>query len=431
MNCENTSKFKQTEIGPIPEGWEVKTVAEIAEIILGGTPKTSIEEFWNGDIKWASAKDISNCKLRYIYETEKTVTAKGIKNSAAKVLPKNTIVLTSRGTVGKLVLLPEPMSFNQTCYGIQAKENIDALFLYYNLKNAIEYLKSLSYGTVFSTITKRTFEELKLGIPKYGEQQAIAHSIGTLDQKIELNHSISHTLEAIAQAIFKRWFVDFEFPNEHGEPYKSSGGEMVYNEELGKEIPKEWEVGNIGHIAEIIMGVSPKGASYNTTEKGLPLLNGAADFSDDRLVPKKYTTEPTRVCEIGDIIFCIRGTIGNLTFSNDKYCLGRGVAAISSKDKVYKEFIYFTLKQHLSKMITQAAGSVIIGLKKDDISNLTFALPLKSVISYFHKAIKPLFSLKQLFTEETESLETIRDALLPKLMSGEIRVIADNAEGPT
>lgn len=127
-------------------------VSDIADIVIGGTPKTGKTEYWGGNIKWASAKDIANCKSRYIHETEKTITPEGLEKSAAKLLPRNTIVITSRGTVGKICLLPYPMAFNQTCYGLIARNGLDPLYLFYKLKTLMGQINSLSYGTVFDTI---------------------------------------------------------------------------------------------------------------------------------------------------------------------------------------------------------------------------------------------------------------------------------------
>ena len=213
-------------------------ISQIVDIVIGGTPKTSTPEYWGGTINWASAKDISNCKGRYIYETEKTITQEGLKNSAAKLLPKNTIVITSMGTVGEMCLLPYPMSFNQTCYGLITKEGVDPLFLFYKLKTLMGKINSLSYGTVFDTITKRTFDDLRITLPPLPEQQKIASSLSAFDDKIELNERMNHTLEEMASAIFKSWFVDFEpFPD----------GEFEYNEERDKEIPKGWKVGRFSN----------------------------------------------------------------------------------------------------------------------------------------------------------------------------------------
>ena len=222
----------------------LKKVSDICNIYLGGTPKTSISDFWNGDIKWATAKDVSNCQGRFIEETEKNITVKATLESNAKIYPKGTIVITARGTVGNIAILGRPMAFNQTCYGLEVKSQIDNVYVFYCLKNLFSEINALSYGTVFQTITIRTFDELLINVPPLDEQKAIAKILSDLDSKIELNKKMNRTLEAIAQAIFKHWFIDFEFPNEEGKPYKSSGGEMV-DSELGR-IPKGWEIGYLG-----------------------------------------------------------------------------------------------------------------------------------------------------------------------------------------
>src|SRR5690606_33294984 len=151
------------------------------------------------------------------------------------------------------------------------------------------------------------------------EQKAIAHILSTLDDKIEVNNQINRTLENMAQTIFKQWFVDFEFPNEDGEPDKSSGGEMV-ERELGI-IPKGWKVVTLGDLGSLTMGLSQKSDSYNVNSTGVPLLNGAADFENGLIKANKYTTQPTRLCKKDDLVFCIRATIGNITFADQEYCL--------------------------------------------------------------------------------------------------------------
>ncbi|RCV65962.1 type I restriction enzyme, S subunit [Methanophagales archaeon] len=305
------TEFKDTEIGLIPEDWEVKPISEVSEISLGGTPKTSITKYWHGDVKWASAKDVSNCKSRYICDTERTVTKDGIDNSAAKILPENTIVITSRGTVGKLALLSEPMSFNQTCYGLKAKENMDSLFLYYILKNSINRIKSISYRTVFSTITVRTFDEIKLAYPSLNEQHHIAKILSDLDTKIELLQKQNKTLEAVGQAIFKHWFVDSEFPNEEGKPYKSAGGEMV-DSELG-EIPKGWEVKTIGDVATVKGGTTPStkkqeywdnGTIHWCTPKDLSNLGSPVLLDTERKITNKgLATISSGLLPTGTVLF--------------------------------------------------------------------------------------------------------------------------------
>ena len=225
----------------------------------------------------------------------------------------------------------------------------------------------------------------------------------------------------MAQSIFKRWFVDFEFPNEDGKPYKSSGGEMV-DSELGM-IPKGWEVGALDDIANTTMGASPKSSSYNTENIGMPLLNGASDFNGTIINPTKHTTEPKKICKKDDMVFCIRATIGNLTFADKEYCIGRGVASVTPKDERYREFIYFNINDSIQSLISQATGSVFLNLTKDNINKMKIVIPTKEVLNKFSEITSNIINKVQSNNVENEGLINLRDSLLPKLMSGELKVL--------
>jgi type I restriction enzyme S subunit len=219
-------------------GWNHVSLKEICEIIGGGTPKTSVEEYWNGDIPWLSVIDFNN-ESRHVFCTEKTITEKGLINSSTKILNPSDIIISARGTVGALAQLAVPMAFNQSCYGIRARNMALNDFLYYGIKNIITQIKANTHGSVFDTITRSTFDNLKIMLPSIEEQKAIAATLSCLDDKIELNNRINKTLEEMAQAIFKSWFVDFE-PFQDGE---------FEDSELGR-IPKGWRVGYIGELIE-------------------------------------------------------------------------------------------------------------------------------------------------------------------------------------
>jgi len=166
--------------------WKYLSVSNVAVPVLGGTPDKSEPEYWGGEILWATAKDIASVRGRYLFTTEQTITQAGLEHSAAKLLPKGTVVITARGTVGAIAQLATDMSFNQTCYGLIPKKGIDPDFLYYVLKGTLFEMKSLTYGTVFETITMRSFEHWIIPVPPLPIQRTIAHILGTLDDKIEL-----------------------------------------------------------------------------------------------------------------------------------------------------------------------------------------------------------------------------------------------------
>ena len=189
--------------------WKKTSLIDIVELIGGGTPKTSKSEYWGGNINWLSVKDF-NDENRYVYSTEKSITEEGLNNSSTKLLKKDDIIISARGTVGELAMIPFPMAFNQSCYGIRAKEDIDSIFLYYLIKNSVRKLKVMTHGSVFDTITKDTFANIEVDIPDIETQHRIAKMLTDIDDKVENNQRINNNLEQQAQAIFKSWFVDFD-----------------------------------------------------------------------------------------------------------------------------------------------------------------------------------------------------------------------------
>jgi len=169
-------------------------LSEIMDIIGGGTPKTSKPEYWNGDIPWLSVKDFNN-DYRYVYETEKTITQTGLDNSSTKMLKRNDSIISARGTVGEMAMIPFPMAFNQSCYGLRAKEDIvDAEYLYYLIKHNVVVLKKNTHGSVFDTITRDTFDGIEVDLPSLEEQKKVALIIRDYDDKIEVNNEINKNL---------------------------------------------------------------------------------------------------------------------------------------------------------------------------------------------------------------------------------------------
>ena len=184
-------------------------LSDILTLVGGGTPKTSNPQFWGGDIPWLSVVDFNNDN-RYVSITEKFITQAGVENSSTKILPKGALILSARGTVGALAQLSKPMAFNQSCYGIVAKECTTNDFLYYLLKNIVHDLQVKGHGSVFNTITRDTFDTIEISLPPLDEQKRIAEFLGAFDDKIELLQKQNKTLEDMAKATFKSWFVDFD-----------------------------------------------------------------------------------------------------------------------------------------------------------------------------------------------------------------------------
>ncbi|MFY2157739.1 restriction endonuclease subunit S [Cytobacillus firmus] len=320
------------------------------------------------------------------------------------------------GTDGELVFAGFLIKFSLD------SEKVNPKFMrYYTLSNEYRnWVTSFSTGSTRGNINAQTYANMKIHLPPREQQDYLVNLLSSLDKKIENNNKINKILEETAAAIFKHWFVDFEFPNENGEPYHSSGGDMVESE-LGL-IPKGWKNGTLTEIGDLIMGQSPKGDTYNFEGNGLGLVNGASDFKNGEINPLKYTTDPKKVSKEGDWIFGVRATVGNVTYVDKEYCLGRGVGVVRSQEDIYREYLYFILVASIDYLEKTALGSVYINLTKTDFENIKVKIPDRRTIESFHIISGPIFKKINSLREENRKLTEIRDTLLPKLMSGEIRV---------
>lgn len=299
-----------------------------------------------------------------------------------------------------------------------------AKFMAFYLRSKLfrKTMKNNAIMTLRASFNEQIFSYLDLLLPEFDAQKNIGDLLFLINEKIELNNKINAELEAIAKLIYDYWFVQFDFPDANGKPYKSSGGKMVYNEGLKREIPEGWEVKKLSDIATCIMGQSPKGETYNTKGVGTPLLNGPADYKNGALFGRTYTTSPTRLCEKDDLVLCIRATIGNLVYSEKQFCLGRGVAAVRPNDKKNSELIYYQVLQEIERFKRQATGSIIKGISKDDLSESSCIFPCPNLLERFHAHIRPIFEKQRLGKQESIRLTELRDWLLPMLMNGQVTV---------
>jgi type I restriction enzyme S subunit len=199
-----TGEMVESELGMIPKGWRVDSILMVAELLSGGTPSTKINEYWSGDIKWISAKDVSNAQGSFVLDTERKITRLGVKNSSTKILPKLTTIVTARGTVGSYCILSEPMAMNQTNYGLKAKEQESDYFVFFSLANLVAQLQQASYGTIFDTVTTITFEKSKIIIPPYFIIQKFDQLLRPLMGTILGNLEQSNTLSKIRDSILPK-----------------------------------------------------------------------------------------------------------------------------------------------------------------------------------------------------------------------------------
>lgn len=348
------------------------------------------------------------------------------------------IIFTAAGTIGQVGLITNDTKYD--CYVISNKQirarldpnKIDILYAYYWFTSPWiqKYLTSNNKGSTVPLLSLWEVKNLPIIYPKsMSKQKKISNIIDKISKKIELNNKINDELEVMAKTVYDYWFLQFEFPNEEGKPYKSSGGKMVWNDELKREIPEGWDVQTLENLGNLIMGQSPKSTSYNNKKEGLPLINGAAELQKDKIEITKYTSEPTRICKKEDLIFCIRATIGNINYADKSYCLGRGVGAFRVTEKEYVEYMFLTLRNILNMYNKILTGSIIVGITKEDLLQQNIIKPKNDVITQFYNKVHFMAEKMKSIKKENQELTSLRDFLLPLLMNGQVGFKGDKAEG--
>lgn len=424
-----TTKSKQTETGEIPEGCRVNRVGALCQFITsGGTPSRHNVKYWiGGDIPWIKTQELCDGN---IYDAEEKINANGLKNSSARIMPVNTVSMAMYGaTVGKLGILKKEMSTNQACCNMVVDENnADYRFVYYSLLKNRAGLISLASGAAQQNLNQEIIKNYELLIPPLNEQRAIAKILSDLDDKIELNQKMNKTLEAVGQALFKHWFVDFEFPNEKGKPYKSSGGKMVESE-LGK-IPGGWIISTIGNEFQTILGGTP------STQRKEYWTNGNIPWINSGKVNEFRITKPTafitkealensaaKMMPKGTTVLAITGaTLGQVSRVEIDVCGNQSIIGVVQNKKLPSEYVYYWIRENINDLISHQTGGAQQHINKNNVNSMLFLIPLDTIIDKFRLIIENIFQKISLNCFESENLSEIRDSLLPRLMSGKIRV---------
>ena len=253
------------------------------------------------------------------------------------------------------------------------------------------------------------------------EEENIGNIAVDIMSKISINRQINDNLEAMAKQLYDYWFVQFDFPNED-KPYKSSGGAMVWNEKLKREIPQEWSNGVLSDVANITMGQSPDGSTYNEDGDGVIFYQGSTDFGLRFPNIRQYTTSPSRYANKGDILMSVRAPVGALNIANNDCCIGRGLSALSSKVGSMTHLYYLMNDFRLKFEGMNSAGTTFGSITKDELFSLPVVIPTQSVISEFEQVCEPIFDKQMIIGEEINALTKQRDELLPLLMNGQASV---------
>jgi type I restriction enzyme S subunit len=361
-----------------------------------------------------------------------------VADSAAEfALQAGDILMAMTGYIGDVAMVRErdlPAVLNQRVgrFSIRDHGRLAQRFLFYLLRDGDvrTEIEGLGYGSAQPNVSPSLIHGVRVPLPPLPEQQAIAYILGTLDDKIELNRRMNETLEAMAQALFKSWFVDFDPVRAKAEgrdpglpqPLADLFPDSFEDSELG-EIPMGWEIGCVDDEFDLTMGQSPPGNTYNEAGNGLPFYQGRTDFGFRFPTRRVYCTAPTRLAKRGDTLISVRAPVGDINMAVEDCAIGRGVAAARHKTGSRSYSYQFMRSQAEVFERFEAEGTVFGSIGKKDFHAIAYVVPPRDLVVEFERRLAPVDDRIEVSEHETQTLAALRDALLPKLISGELRVV--------
>ena len=431
------NKFKETELGLIPEDWDIDVLSKHLYI--------------KGRIGWKGLK-----KSEYLKDGSGLAIINGLQIQGNRLnwaecgrvpqwrydespeiqLQENDIVMTKDGTIGKVAFideLPEPTSVASGIFVIREESNqINQKYLFYYFKSPIFkwLIDTRKEGSVVPHLYQRDFEVFPIAYPKLDEQKAIAKIFFDIDLKISLNQQMNKTLESVGRALFKRWFVDFEFPDENGNSYRSSGGEMVASE-LG-EVPKGWNVLKLGDAVVVKGGTTPStkvkeywddGKIFWCTPRDLSRLSSVVLLDTERKITEAgLRTISSGLLPSGTLLLSSRAPIGYVAISEVPVSINQGFIAIIPKDCICNLYMLFWIKNNLDLIKSMANGSTFQEISKSNFKQIEMIIPNVDIMKKYNVLVESIYKRMVVNEIEKNKLSEIRDSLLPRLMSGKIRV---------
>jgi len=394
-------------------------LGELGKVIAGGTPSTKTDEYWNGSIGWVTPRDLSNYNSKYISNGERNITDRGLKESSAKLMPKGSILMTSRAPIGYLAIANNDISTNQGFKNIVCNEElVNNEFLYYYLKSNMEYIKLFSSGATFPEISGKKFKNIKIQIPDLKTQEKIADILSTYDELIENNNRRIEILEKTAEEIYKEWFIRMRFPG-----YEKA--------KFIKGIPEGWGVKKLKSFSKLVHGYTE---SANEMQIGPKYLRGT-DINKNSYI----NWEEVPYCEMdknmiekyklyeNDIVIIRMADPGKVAI------VEKDIEAVFAsylikidydENKIRPYYMFYTLysegyQDHIKSF---SNGTTRSSINSKMILNSKILVPTIEMQDKFNQIIKVNRNMMNKLLEQNQNLIKQRDLLLPRLMNGTIEV---------
>lgn len=395
---------------------------------LHGTPKYDPK----GDYYFINGSNLLDGKIS-VNENTKRVSKEEF-DKYKKELSDRTIFVSINGTLGNIATYNnEKVILGKSACYFNVKDDVCKEFIKYIAtdKSFQYYISEYATGSTIKNVPLKAIRDYTLKLPDLPTQNAIAEILSSLDDKIELNNKINQELELLAQTLFKKWFIDFEFPNENGEPYKSYDGEMV-DSELG-EIPMGWKVKTLDDVSNITIGRTPPRQEYQWFSKDVndvkwisirdmgncgTYIHSTSEYLTEEAV--RHFNVP--VINSNTVIISFKLTVGRISITTERMLSNEAIAHLNLKDsEIYPEFLYLFLKQFNFDSLG-STSSIATAVNSKAIKSLPFIYPSKEILSRFKEVLVPIFSRIHNLTFENKEIVSLRDEMLPKLITGELEI---------
>ncbi|MDK8187907.1 MULTISPECIES: restriction endonuclease subunit S [Sphingomonas] len=416
------------------EGWSTKRLCEVGRIVTGKTPPTAINANYGGDVPFVTPTDMDG--RRTIDRTLRTLSQTGVRTIGSSYVPSSAVIVSCIGSdMGKAALVDRPFVSNQQINSIIVSPDYDRKFVYYNLAHRRDEIRFKASGAAQPIMNKSDFGNLMIDIPILGEQRAIAAVLSALDDKIELNRRMNETLEASARALFRDWFVDFgpTRAKAEGSPaYLAPDLWSLFPDRLNDDgVPRGWEWSTIGEEVEAVGGSTPStkdaalwdGGIAWTTPKDLSDLGSPFLLDTARTITEAgLRTISSGLLPAGTVLMSSRAPVGYLAIASVPLAVNQGYIAMKCTGRVSNWNAYLWAHENMDAIISNANGSTFQEISKKNFRPLSILVADDATRSAFDRLVGPMFESITANVIESRTLAATRDALLPKLMSGEIRV---------
>ena len=412
--------------------WEITSLSELGTFSRGKSkhrPRNDVKLFEGGKYPLVQTGDVKAANL-YITKNDSYYNDFGLKQS--KLWPAGTLCITIAANIAETAILSYPMCFPDSIVGFNANpEKSSELFVYYFFEYIKKEIQKSASGSIQDNINIDYLSKMRIKVPEKKYQDKIVELLSSIDKKILLNNQINQELEAMAKTLYDYWFVQFDFPDQNGKPYKSSGGKMAYNQDLKREIPEGWRVETLKNFeSKIITGKTPSRANSDNFGGEIPFItigdirgNTFVYSTSESLTDLGASVQQNKYLPEGSLCVSCIATVGEIGFTTEWSHTNQQINSIVFEDETNRYYLYFALKNYFENANASAkTGNTFANMNKEDFSGIRIILPRNEIKNNFHKITEPYFAQIKCLQGQNQELTQLRDWLLPMLMNGQVKV---------